>query len=70
MLEFLLNSHIQVIILFIQFILQTSESSPRGVVKFAQRCGWAGRPGFCMHGAVVNGGRETPLLKTAHRQQR
>lgn len=64
MLEFLLNSHIQVIILFIQLILQTSESSPRGVVKFAQRCGWAGHPGFCMRGAA------TPLLKTAHRQQR
>lgn len=70
MLEFLPNSHIQVIILFIQLILQTSESSPRGVVKFAQCCGWAGHPGFCMRGAVVNRRRATPLLKTAHRQQR
>ena len=42
MLEFCINSHLKVIILFLQLILQVRKLRPRGVVKFAQSCTWVG----------------------------
>lgn len=41
-LEFRINSHLKVIILFIQLILQVRKLSPRGAAKFAQSCTWVG----------------------------